>query len=221
MQRINLRPPPNRSVQISKILGILCPLLLLVSSPGVAQIERGGGFEVALGLVPSSDYADILTDEADVLGHETSGYKGWVWLEAGFAIRLNSRLHVTPRIGMLAGRVSTRIPGFEASPNGKANVVLLPGVSATIYATPGANSLFGKLFVSSVFPFFDQSVGLDTEADGLSLGVGAGYRFEAYEVEAGLIVVPVRDIVVLSSYRTRAPRDSNVGGLSFALRRYF
>ena len=72
-----------------------------------------------------------------------------------------------------------------------------------------------------MFPFFDQSVGLDTKADGLSLGVGAGYRFEAYEVEAGLIVVPVRDIVVPRSYRTRAPRDSNVGGLSFALRRYF
>ena len=82
-------------------------------------VEVGSGFAI------SPDYHDALED---AVGEVSGGY-GLLNLEVGFGILTAKRLHIVPKLRMLAGRVQIQYySGFPASE--KVNVVIVPGVAA-------------------------------------------------------------------------------------------
>lgn len=194
------------------------PTLLVVSQAvGQAPRPRDKGIEVGVGLLVSSEYADLLRAEDSGI----RGYLGWVWGEVGFAVPIGARLQVTPRVAMLGSSVHTTIPGFEATPNQSANIVMLSGLSVRGYLAEMRNSAFAEVSVSHVLPFFETFSGLEAESNGVGLGAGVGYRFDRFEVEATYHVVPVRDVVVRTNINTRTPKETDVGGFGVNIRTYF
>ncbi len=187
-----------------------------VYTPSEADIPSGPNlpgnqFELGIGLVEGSEY-DNFMDEA-YSNPNTTWTGGWIDIEIGYSINVVEAFYLTPRIALLGSRISTTTPGFEFAPNRKANIIILPGISARYYLTMILPSLYTSLGLSLVYPFSDVNR-FEFDSGGMSIEIGVGYIIaNRVEIEIGYLSVPVK-----TQISDRAVNDANFGGLKIVLR---
>jgi len=185
-------------------------------TPGEADIPSGPNlpgnqFELGIGLVEGSEY-DNFMDEA-YSNPNTTWTGGWIDIEIGYSINVVEAFYLTPRIALLGSRITTTTPGFEFAPNRKANIIILPGISARYYFTMILPSLYTSLGLSLVYPFSDVNR-FEFDSGGMSIEIGVGYIIaNRVEIEIGYLSVPVK-----TQISDRAVNDANFGGLKIVLR---
>ncbi len=202
----------NNYKKIVMYLFVFWSFLVIDAFSSAIASEPHDYFVFGIGLISSSEQHDIMKQTYS--DYSTSGGGSMINIELGYSITVNDHFSIEPKLNLIGYRAKFENSNFTSAVGStKANIFFMPGLSFRYHVSSTSNGFIVSGCVAKNNASSDFSRVKQLEDKGVSSSVSIGYIFGSYELDIGVMKVPVT-----IETDTITSRDADFGGTFFTFK---